>query len=382
MSYQIRYSRAMPRAQVRFRKRFGDVMRDAAGRIAGLILGAAVDGVIPIEKLNSLSVDAMRILDAVFVGRDGRTAIRAEGSPLSPYAKILLEEIGRVTFDVVGAHGEYLERVLPVDVRRWMVNSSRRLSEMMSLDEIRERFPSLNEEDVERVQDLRIFEANPLAEYEAAHTWVDPRGYRLSDRIWRTEQVTRRKLNDLMTDLIASGRGSRDIARLVEQFLIPGRAKIRTNRPYGSDGSYDAMRLARTEIARAANQAAFISSYTNPYINQIEVIRSANGDVTCKICPAHATIGINGERLRAAYSVHAANLAPYHPHCMCRVQAVVNDNPSDVAENLRRSLELSRDVNLRPVMTPLQTRDYVRTLLGNGVWFAVRQTLPLQPKLF
>lgn len=396
MSNPIRHTQAMPQAQVRFRQRFTTLMTQTAQQISGVVLRAADDdGVVPIEATNQVTVQALRLIDQLFVSSDGRTAIRNDGMPLSPYARILLEEIGRVTVEIVDAHSRWMRGKIPGEVRRWLETSSRRLGEMgmsrhaptlvaeqLTLDELRRRFPNMSEADLRAVRDLRLFEPNPLAEYEAAHTWVDPRGYRLSDRIWRTDQETRRKLNDLMVDSIASGMSARDIARLAEQFLIPGREAVRTNKPYGTDGSFDAMRLARTEISHAANQAAFISAYTNPYVNAIEVARSANGDATCPICPQHATLGFGGERLRAPYSVHAANVPPYHPHCMCRVESVVIDSPDVVTERLRRMMQVSREVNLAPVMTPTQIDDFIQQLLGEVLWNITRQVLPAQPRLF
>lgn len=413
MSSPIRHSQAMPQAQVRFKKRFTELMTQTAQRISSLVLRAADDdGVIPIEDSTSLITQSLRLIDQLFVSSDGRTAVRKDGMPLSPYAKVLLEEIGRVTYDTVEAHSKFLKATLPGDVRRWLDTSSRRLSEialtpplpltpsplasarsshdyregellteLMTLDEIKRRFPSLTDADARAVRDLRLFEPNPLAEYEAAHTWVDERGYRLSDRIWRTNQETRRKLNDLMQDLIASGTSARDIARLVEQFLIPGRELLRTNRPYGTDGSFDAMRLARTEIAHAANQAAYMAAMTNPYVTGIDVVRSANGDATCPICPQHATIGFSGERLRPPYGMGGASIPPYHPHDMCYVISVVMDTDV-VTERLRRMLEISREVNLAPVMTPAQIDGFMQDLLGSVLWNITKQILPVQVPLF
>ncbi len=391
MSNPIPHAQAMPKAQVRFKRRFTVLMTQTAQQISSLILRAANDdGIIPIEDSASLITQSLRLIDQLFLSNDGRTAIRKDGMPLSPYARVLMEEIGLVTFDVVEAHSKFLKATLPGEVRRWLDTSSRRLSEMsspkpiaelMTLDEVKRRFPSLTDEDARAVRDLRLFEPNPLAQYEAPHTWVDPRGYQLSDRIWRTDQETRRKLNDLMQDLIASGTSARDIARLVEQFLIPGREALRTNRPYGTDGSFDAMRLGRTEIAHAANQAAFISAYTNPYVQGIDVVRSRNGDVTCPICPQHATIGFSGERLRPPYGMGSANIPPYHPHDMCYVISVVTDSPDVVSDRLRRMLELSAEINLAPVMTPAQIDGFMQELLGSVLWNITKQVLAGQPLL-
>lgn len=378
MTYAIRYARVMPSAQVRLRRRFSSLMENASQRIGAIILSESVDDVVPVERAGVVSGRALDVISDVFTaGR--REVVRADGMPQSPYARVLLEEIGIVTYEMVQAHTRFLERVLPGDVRLWM----RRGVRVSELDEaqVRERFPQLTDADVTLVADARIFNPNRLAEYERAHTWVDPRGYRLSDRIWRVDQRTRDKLDGLMIDAIAEGRSARDIARRVEQYLTPGREKIRTNRPYGSDASYDAMRLARTEIARAANNAAYISSYMNPYVEQMDVIRSANGSRKCPICPQHATISFGGERLRPPYSIHAMNNAPYHPHCMCRAQAVPADDVGTVENRLRRMVEASRQTNLVPFVNPTDAEAFTQRLLGEILWNITRQVLPAQPRL-
>jgi hypothetical protein len=124
---------------------------------------------------------------------------------------------------------------------------------------------------------------------------------------------------------------------------------------------YDGMRIARSEIARAANQAAFISAYLNPYVGGIDVVRSRAGDPKCRICPTHATIGIGGERLREPYSIHATHVPIYHPHCKCRVQPVLRNSLETVTQNLR---EIRRGFPLAVAVTPLLGEVLVRWLVG------------------
>jgi hypothetical protein len=119
------------------------------------------------------------------------------------------------------------------------------------------------------------------------------------------------------------------------------------------------MRIARTEIARAANQAAFISAYMNPYVQQVEVVRSGTGDPTCTVCPMHATIGIGGERLRPPYDIRAANIPVYHPHCKCRIEPVVGSEQS-VTSDLRRYLG-----DAPVTINPASRDSFARHLLGN-----------------
>jgi hypothetical protein len=165
------------------------------------------------------------------------------------------------------------------------------------------------------------------------------------------------------------------LAKRLEQFLIPGRRQIRTNKPYGKDASFDAMRLARTEIARAGNQAAFISAYTNPYVDKIDVRRSPNGDHKCDVCPKHATIGIGGERLRPPYSIYSASIPVFHPHCMCVTTGVVTDSPETITKNLRAIVEeAGRGLN-PPLITALQPQGMLQQLLRESMYREVAEFL-------
>lgn len=411
----ISYKQVMPSAVVRFRQAYKQMTTDAATTISGVVVREALTpqpplpeqergsntSLVPVRRIPAVSVDALAVIDSLFVDRDGRSTVLDDGTPVSPYARELLTEVARATLGVVQAHGKFLETVMPDDVQTWFRTAPtppppqekqtppRRNGTLVKAGGesiVQEQFQQMPGEGDDayraRLERLRIFSPNPLAEYEAAHLWVDPNGYRLSDRIWRTDQETRRNLDALLSTAIREGKSAVEISRLVERWLIPGRTQIRTRTPYGRDGSYDAMRLARTEIARAANQAAYISALRNPYVNRIEVVRSSNGDARCPICPMHATIGMGGERLRESYSVYAADIPVYHPHCMCRVEPVVVDDPATVTANLREVMEGARRELLVPVMTPLQIDAFTRSLLGNPVFRLILQNTPLQPSFF
>lgn len=380
---KISYQRALPSAQVRFKDRMRDLMRDASSRIGGVLVRYAdVDGRIPGRVIDDVLREAGEIVASIFVV-DGRRSINADGVPLSPYGRALMAEIGMVTAQVVQAHEAYMLSQLD-DVTLAYLRGGRSIREMggYRLDQgdghmrVIEQDQKLSREEVER---LRIFSPNPLAEYEPAHTWVDPNGYRLSDRIWRTSNETRRKLDGLMAEMIREGKGSLEIARMVERFLIPGRAKLRTRKPYGTDASYDAMRLARTEIARAANQAAWVSAMLNPYVERIRARRSSTGQVGCPVCtPVAGPVGGEG----VVYSVYSAVIGPYHPHCMCYIVPEVTDTPRAVTGNLRRMLEQAEAELLTPFLTPAAAILFIEMLLGESVAQILPQLLPMQPGLF
>jgi hypothetical protein len=271
-----------------------------------------------------------------FVGSDGRQAYQSDTIPLSPFATLLNKELTLVTQAVVESHTVYLRRTVDGDVYRWLMGW--------------QPVPS------------RLANANPLAQYEAAHTWLDPKGYTLSDRIWRVGGRTRDQLDNLLVDGIRRGRAARDIAREAEQFLRPDRAPFRTQRPYGTDASFDAMRLARTEISRAHAQAASLTASLNPYVTGIDYCLSASHP-KFDICDGLASIGMGGDRLKEPYPIEGYYPMPVvssHPQCLCRLQSVVTATPAQVTATLRSQMLAGQ----APPPTPANPSGLLLLMLG------------------
>jgi len=206
--------------------------------------------------------------------------------------------------------------------------------------------------------------------YDPLHRFVDPRGYRLSDRIWDTATITRRKVDQLLTEMIAEGRGSRAISDELEAFLQPGRMIVRTNKPYGTTASYDAMRLARTEIAAAHSRAGVMSAQMNPFVQKYHV-RISGSHVKVDICDDAADGG--------PYELNdTENLPPLHAHCLCTTMWVLVENSQVVLDEFRDDIrareadliavlrgEPDRAPSLMDFITPLLTERFTRLLLDD-----------------
>lgn len=318
------------------------------------------------------------LVQRLFVA-DGRFAFADDGvTARSPFAQLLNTFYVRVVMEAVYGQRDWLTKKIPADVFQFLSRA-----QPLTLGEAENPFLRRDGESDEafrqRLDDLRVFRSNPLMELDPnrqwvpMHLWNDPNGYQLSERIWRAGNRTRDKIDALITEAFREGWGALELSRKLEQFLLPTRASLRTNRPYGSDASLDAMRLARTEIARAANHASFISAYLNPYVDRIDVARSPNGSRECPICPLHATLGFGGERLREPYSIHAADLPIYHPNCMCTAVGVVADSPSTVTMRLQAVIEDSRVANFPPSVNPAAADALVQTLLHRNLNTIVAQ---------
>ena len=376
------------RALALVKREVESAFRDVADRARGVIIRmAGLDGRISEREAETIQAQVGDMVQGMFVSFDGRKSYDGV-KPLSRYAKVLNDAYVFAVRESVMVHHRWMVKHIPQDVREFLTRNPRplKITELTQADERRVRIGMnkrlldtgnlLSEvEDVppldpDIIGKLRIFRPNPMAELDPTrrwvpmHRWQDERGYRLSDRIWEASLRTRMKVDALIADAIRTGNSAENLANRLEQFLLPSRAPLRTNKPYGRDASYDAMRLARTEITRAVNQASFISGYLNPYTSGFDVARSFNGDPQCKICPQHATIDMAGNRVKPPYSYETGMIPPYHPHDKCNIRHVMRDSQETVTNELRTMMDDARKEYLDPIMTPLMVTEFIRLLLG------------------
>lgn len=330
-------SRYLVTEQVAARKAVRAMFADMASRLSGLIVRSADRaGQVPVSVSRRLLTTANSIVTGYFVSFDGRNAFDEDGvTGLAPYPRLLNFHVARVLQQVVNAHRDWMRRNVPDDIQAGLTRRAKSLREAVDVG------------------------ANPMTGYEAAHTWVDPNGYTLSDRIWQTGQRTRLKIDAFLADGIRQGRSALQMSREMESFLLPGRLSSRTTRPYGRDASADAMRLTRTEVAHAHAQATLTASRANPYVTGVDWALSAQHP-RFDVCDGLATIGMTGERVRDPYPLASARIPPAHPYCICVTRPAVTQTPDQVTADLREMLR-GED---RPFRTPLDGDDFTQDLLG------------------
>jgi len=302
-------------------------------------LRADAQGQVPRSATYELQRAAGERVMALFVGRaqNGEQApfeVLSSGTvrPLSPYMRLLWAAITEATRLAVAQQSDLLRRRLPPDLLA-LLGGPQRMSE------------------------LTVVGTNPLAGYVPPHTWVDPAGYTLSERIWRTAGDTRRRLDLYLDQAIREGRGALRMSRELEAFLLPGRT-LRTRRPYGIDASYDAMRLARTETTRAHAQAAEVSARINPFVTGIRVVLSASHP-RVDICDEAAAAGPwPVDEIPPEYQI------PLHPHCLCSYRYEMGDT-REIISGLRAEAYGQRDA-LIELMGLLQVEQLVRRLLAGA----------------
>lgn len=363
--------------------------------------GTGPDQTIPRSQHDDLLEEVGQIHRKYFLsGTTGRKSFDDKELALTPYAKILQKWYVHVVVGAVRLDRAWMKRSIPKDVYAWLARTYRNMlsdeqeptqealhrwnrwieqREPVPVQEAENPYARRPDEDGDAyrarlIKDLHIVHDNPLAEIDVTRRWVpwlrwtDENGYRLSDRLWRGEQRAREKIDAILMRELRNNLGSLKLSRLLQLYLLPARKDVKTNKPYGTTASFDAMRLARTEISRAYNQAAYTSALINPYVNSIDVVRSANGDRNCKTCPQHATIDIGGKRIRPAYDQNAAHIPPFHPHDMCRIEPAPTDTPEQITQNIRALMEF--DPTIAPA--PSAATDLlINALLGPelaGLW--------------
>ncbi len=374
MARSVPGSKVLFRAQKGFRVEFDAELLKVARSIGGMLVAAAnpLTGKIPTSREDDLSADAGEMVASVFTGsyNNKRAAFAADGvTALAVYPRLLNKWYVFAVAGAVRGHQSWMKSHVPQDVHQWLMRRrSRRVSPIGELENkfLQQEGESLTDY-LKRFDDLRIFRPNPLAQYDPMHTWVDPNGYRLSRRIWRAGEATRLKIDAMISEGIRNGTPALQLARQLEQFLLPERRVLRTRRPYGTDASADAMRLARTEISRAYNQAAYISAVNNPYVNGGDVALSPSHP-RIDICDSFASIGMGGGRLREPYPLSSCPMPPFHPYCICRFQAALSGNISSVTAQLRGIMGSAASEDIQPFMTPAMGNAFIEMLIGQTLW--------------
>lgn len=177
--------------------------------------------------------------------------------------------------------------------------------------------------------------------------WVSPRGYRLSDRVWRQGRIVRRNIDNEIRVAIRRGDSATTLARNLEDYLNPEKAPTRflrngrivrqwtTSKPTGAGhGSVYARTLARTEIMRIHNAATQQAALTVPGVIGLKYALSGSHPAIDSCNPlAEQDLYDLGA---GVYPVRECPIPPRHPNCLCHVRTVMMSPDEVVEEILRR----------------------------------------------
>lgn len=301
----------------------GDVVRRAAKSDNG------AEPTIPWTSRESVVREASELVTGLFMGVGRRgvpvpfEVVGKEVVPLSPYMLVLWPRLKHVGSMAIERHRKDLQQTLKRYGDFWEVYERVFLRRMDVI--IHEQ---VSPTPLELAAGGVPYE---IAKYDAPHLWVDPGGYRLSDRIWETSEETRKKLDAYLREAIDSGKGASSIVNELGRFLLPGKELPVTNKPYGRTASYNAMRLARTELAAAYNHADYAAAFGNPHVTKYNVLVS-NSSHVCAECIAIAAGGPYEKD-------DTEHIPPFHPHCLCTLSWVVEEDMEKLIERLRAEIE-------------------------------------------
>lgn len=175
-----------------------------------------------------------------------------------------------------------------------------------------------------------------------------PAPYRLSDRVWRLGRETRTAIDDRLRLGIAKGEDALAIADDLVQYLkldqqpeiITANGKVirrrnMTARPgRGGYGSYQARRLARTEVTRVHGAATIETMRITPGGKGIQW-RLSGSHPEQDECNDHASADRYGLGA-GVYPVDRVPPYPSHPHEMCALVPVMKSRDEVIADLVRR----------------------------------------------
>jgi hypothetical protein len=224
---------------------------------------------------------------------------------------------------------------------------------------------------------------------DVAEEYLHGDALNLSGRIWRIDQEARNGINTAILNGIQNGSSAWDIAKQLEQFLGAGQGCPRwtSTRLYGrtkteiADGdttgllngadcngsgvSYNALRLARTELQKIHSLATDRMMAQQPWV-EAEQVKTSPAHGEQDECDAAAGGGENGD---GVYPVGTVEL-PLHPNCLCYKTAVLM-NEKDFSKRMKEWLNGGEwdeiDQYANDLGVPLDT-NFMPAALSLAVW--------------
>lgn len=170
-------------------------------------------------------------------------------------------------------------------------------------------------------------------------------GLYLSDNIWSKSAKYRENMTSIIQSAVAEGQDCVKTARALERYVLTGKngretltkeypkmmARIGNRIP--SDISYEALRLARSEITSAYGEATISAGMISPSCNGIKFILSGSHPKP-DICDDITGVDNYGLGI-GVYPIDKAPNYPFHPNCLCTI-LTANEQPEQFVERLKR----------------------------------------------
>jgi hypothetical protein len=281
-------------------------------------------GIVPLERLESVRLEAARAVVQVILGQptqDGMfqpyTTLRGQVSPNSVYFATLWKLFWKAAEAARAKQAAIMRKYLPPDLQRAL--------EYATVDPF-----------VAGVQEMD----------EPIHEWPGPDGKRLVDRIWGVAGDLRRRIDTFLREAIGRGLPTAEIDHDLQDYLING------------SGGYEALRLARSDTAKVYSRTDLKAARQNPYVAMYQPYTS----------PAHKGIDICDEMVAGGpYPADdTEHLPTYHPECLCGEEWIEVDDPAAVTERIREEVKRANAGDKRSIadlIGPL-SRKFLSLLFG------------------
>lgn len=162
--------------------------------------------------------------------------------------------------------------------------------------------------------------------------WLDPRGFRLADRIQRMAVEIKARMSRFFDYHIGKGTPAPAMAQAAADALTTGEKGAR---PYGPQAAYPARFLLRNELFVAGGYAMQNLSQVNPIVQGIQWVLSPLHPKTDR-CDVHAAGGPDGD---GVYSFELLPAHPDHPNCLCGLFPVAVARPAEITAQLLAGIE-------------------------------------------
>lgn len=174
--------------------------------------------------------------------------------------------------------------------------------------------------------------------------WARTRnGMKLSDRIWEKGAEAREAIRSIIWDGTARGRDAVKIARDIEKYARHGRGTLTQDYPnmmarmgkrIPKNLSYEALRLARTEMTMAFQEGTYAAGRVNPSYRGVRWMLSS-GHPFRDVCDDLAEADLYGLG-PGGYPAGEEPITP-HPNCLC-YQIPLVENTGEFVGRLKRWL--------------------------------------------
>lgn len=207
------------------------------------------------------------------------------------------------------------------------------------------------------------------------------KGMMLSDRIWQASDNAQQAIRDIIWDGTARGRDAVKVARDLEKYVRHGAKTLADDYPDMMDRmgrripknlSYEALRLARTEMSNALREGTYAAGRTNPSYKGVRWMLSSSHPIP-DICDDFASADLYGLGPGGYPTGEEPPIA--HPQCLCYTVPLVEDTGTFVDRLVSWTHDPSSDPELEQWYN-----DIYRGKFGQTVTIRVtsRPTQPVQ----